>query len=67
MSMNVGKREVDRNEEPVLSCCRGYGNVACDSYATESYVIDDPGLNAFATGSNPQNVAVAATSAFRDQ
>ena len=30
------------------------------------YVIDDPGLNAFATGSNPQNAAVAATSGLLD-
>ncbi|WP_267197780.1 M48 family metalloprotease, partial [Pseudomonas aeruginosa] len=26
------------------------------------FIIDDPALNAFATGSNPQNAAVAATS-----
>ena len=26
------------------------------------FTIDDPALNAFATGSNPQNAAVAATS-----
>ena len=61
MSMN-GAREVDRNEEPVLyHVVEDMAKVA-QIPMPRVYVIDDPGLNAFATGSNPQNAAVAATS-----
>ena len=65
MSMN-GAREVDRNEEPVLShVVEDMARVA-QIPMPRVYVIDDPGLNAFATGSNPQNAAVAATSGLLD-
>ena len=61
MSMN-GAREVDRNEEPVLSHVVEDMAMVAQIPMPRVYVIDDPGLNAFATGSNPQNAAVAATS-----
>ena len=61
MSMN-GAREVDRNEEPVLYHVVEDMAMVVQIPMPRVYVIDDPGLNAFATGSNPQNAAVAATS-----
>lgn len=61
MSMN-GAREVDRNEEPVLYHVVEDMAMVAQIPMPRVYVIDDPGLNAFATGSNPQNAAVAATS-----
>ena len=61
MSMN-GAREVDRNEEPVLYHVVEDMAMVAQTPMPRVYVIDDPGLNAFATGSNPQNAAVAATS-----
>lgn len=61
MSMN-GAREVDRNEEPVLYYVVEDMAMVAQIPMPRVYVIDDPGLNAFATGSNPQNAAVAATS-----
>ena len=61
MSMN-GAREVDRNEEPVLSHVVEDMAMVAQIPMPRVYVIDDPALNAFATGSNPQNAAVAATS-----
>ena len=61
MSMN-GAREVDRNEEPVLYHVVEDMAMVAQIPIPRVYVIDDPGLNAFATGSNPQNAAVAATS-----
>ncbi|ETJ33817.1 Protease HtpX-like protein, partial [human gut metagenome] len=61
MSMN-GAREVDRNEEPVLYHVVEDMATVAQIPMPRVYVIDDPGLNAFATGSNPQNAAVAATS-----
>ena len=61
MSMN-GAREVDRNEEPVLYHVVEDMAMVAQISMPRVYVIDDPGLNAFATGSNPQNAAVAATS-----
>ena len=61
MSMN-GAREVDRNEEPVLYHVVEDMATVAQIPMPRVYVIDDPGLNAFATGSNPRNAAVAATS-----
>jgi len=61
MSMN-GARKVDRNEEPVLYHVVEDMAMVAQIPMPRVYVIDDPGLNAFATGSNPQNAAVAATS-----
>ena len=61
MSTN-GAREVDRNEEPVLYHVVEDMAMVAQIPMPRVYVIDDPGLNAFATGSNPQNAAVAATS-----
>ena len=61
MSMN-GAREVDRNEEPVLYHVVEDMAMVAQIPMPRVYVIDDPGLNAFATGSNPQNAAVATTS-----
>ena len=61
MSMN-GAREVDRDEEPVLYHVVEDMAMVAQIPMPRVYVIDDPGLNAFATGSNPQNAAVAATS-----
>lgn len=61
MSMN-GAREVDRNEEPVLYHVVEDMAMVAQIPMPRVYVIDDPGLNAFATGSNPQNAAVVATS-----
>ncbi|EGV15720.1 peptidase, M48 family [Streptococcus infantis X] len=61
MSMN-GAREVDRNEEPVLYHVVEDMAMVAQIPMPRVYVIDDPGLNVFATGSNPQNAAVAATS-----
>ena len=60
MSMN-GAREVDRNEEPVLYHVVEDMAMVAQIPMPRVYVIDDAGLNAFATGSNPQNAAVAAT------
>ena len=61
MSMN-GAREVGRNEEPVLYHVVEDMAMVAQIPMPRVYVIDDAGLNAFATGSNPQNAAVAATS-----
>ena len=61
MSMN-GAREVDRNEEPVLYHVVEDMAMVAQIPMPRVYVIDDQGLNAFATGSNPQNAAVVATS-----
>ena len=65
MSMN-GAREVDRNEEPVLYHVVEDMAMVAQIPMPRVYVIDDQGLNAFATGSNPQNAAVAATSGLLD-
>ena len=65
MSMN-GAREVDRNEEPVLYHVVEDMAMVAQIPMPRIYVIDDAGLNAFATGSNPQNAAVAATSGLLD-
>lgn len=65
MSMN-GAREVDRSEEPVLYHVVEDMAMVAQIPMPRVYVIDDAGLNAFATGSNPQNAAVAATSGLLD-
>ena len=65
MSMN-GAREVDRNEEPVLYHVVEDMAMVAQIPMPRVYVIDDAALNAFATGSNPQNAAVAATSGLLD-
>ena len=65
MNMN-GAREVDRNEEPVLYHVVEDMAMVAQIPMPRVYVIDDSGLNAFATGSNPQNAAVAATSGLLD-
>ena len=65
MSMN-GAREVDRNEEPVLYHVVEDMAMVAQIPMPRVYVIDDAGLNAFATGSNPQNAAVAVTSGLLD-
>ena len=65
MSMN-GAREVDRNEEPVLYHVVEDMAMVAQIPMPRVYVIDDAGLNAFATGSDPQNAAVAATTGLLD-
>ena len=65
MRMN-GAREVDRNEEPVLYHVVEDMAMVAQIPMPRVYVIDDPGLNAFATGSNPKNAAIAATSGLLD-
>ena len=65
MSMN-GAREVDRNEEPVLYHVVEDMAMVAQIPMPRVYVIDDAGLNAFATGSNPENAAVAATTGLLD-
>ena len=53
MSMN-GAREVDEQTAPDLyHVVEDMAMVGSDSHAT-CFIIDDPALNAFATGSNPQ-------------
>ena len=61
MSMN-GAREVDMNEEPVLYHVVEDMAMVAQIPMPRVFIIDDASLNAFATGSNPQNAAVAATS-----
>ena len=61
MSMN-GAREVSEQEAPELYHVVQDMAMVAQIPMPRVYVIDDPGLNAFATGSNPQNAAVAATS-----
>ena len=62
MSMN-GAREVDEQTAPdhLYHVVEDMAMVA-QIPMPRVFIIDDPALNAFATGSNPQNAAVAATS-----
>lgn len=55
-------RPVDRDVEPYLvNTIEGLA-IAAGLPVPRAYVIDDPALNAFATGRNPENAAVAVTS-----
>lgn len=60
MSMN-GAREVNEQTAPDLYHVVEDMAMVAQIPMPRVFVIDDPGLNAFATGSNPQNAAVAAT------
>ena len=61
MSMN-GAREVDEQTAPDLYHVVEDMAMVAQIPMPRIFIIDDPALNAFATGSNPQNAAVAATS-----
>ena len=61
MSMN-GAREVDEQTAPDLYDVVEDMAMVAQIPMPRVFIIDDPALNAFATGSNPQNAAVAATS-----
>lgn len=61
MSMN-GAREVNEQTAPDLYHVVEDMAMVAQIPMPRVFIIDDPGLNAFATGSNPQNAAVAATS-----
>ena len=61
MSMN-GAREVDEETAPGLYHVVEDMAMVAQIPMPRVFIIDDPALNAFATGSNPQNAAVAATS-----
>lgn len=55
-------RPVDRNTEPYLvNLVEGLA-IAAGLPVPRAYVIDDPAPNAFATGRNPENAAIAVTS-----
>ncbi len=55
-------RPVDRNTEPYLvNLVEGLA-IAAGVPVPRAYVIDDPAPNAFATGRNPENAAIAVTS-----
>lgn len=60
MSMN-GARQVTEQEEPQLYHIVEDMALAAQIPMPRIYVIDDPSPNAFATGSDPKNAAVAAT------
>lgn len=54
-------RPVDRDIEPYLvNTVEGLA-IAAGVPVPKAYVIDDPALNAFATGRNPENAAIAVT------
>ncbi|KXT73792.1 Heat shock protein HtpX [Streptococcus sp. DD10] len=61
MSMN-GAREVNEQSAPDLYHVVEDMAMVAQIPMPRVFIIDDPGLNAFATGSNPANAAVAATS-----
>ena len=61
MSMN-GAREVDEQAAPDLYHVVEDMAMVAQIPMPRVFIIDDPALNAFATGSNPQNAAIAATS-----
>lgn len=61
MSMN-GAREIDEQTAPDLYHVVEDMAMVAQIPMPRVFIIDDPALNAFATGSNPQNAAVAATS-----
>jgi len=54
-------RPVDRNTEPYLINVVEGLSIAAGIPAPRAYVIDDPAPNAFATGRNPANAAIAVT------
>lgn len=61
MSMN-GAREIDEQTAPDFYHVVEDMAMVAQIPMPRVFIIDDPALNAFATGSNPQNAAVAATS-----
>lgn len=61
MSMN-GAREVSEQEAPELYHIVQDMALVAQIPMPRVYIVDDPSLNAFATGSKPENAAVAATS-----
>ncbi len=60
MRMNRA-REVTEEQAPQLYHIVQDMAMVARSPCLRVYIVDDPSMNAFATGSNPQNAAVAAT------
>ena len=60
MRMN-GAREVTEEQAPQLYHIVQDMAMVAQIPMPRVYIVDDPSMNAFATGSNPQNAAVAAT------
>ena len=65
MRMN-GAREVTEEQAPQLYHIVQDMAMVAQIPMPRVYIVDDPSMNAFATGSNPQNAAVAATSGLLD-
>jgi len=57
-------RPVDRTKEPYLVNLVEGLSIAAGIPQPRAYVIDDPSPNAFATGRNPKNAAIAVTTGF---
>lgn len=64
---SVGAEHVNRWNYPVLNNVLQELCVATNLPMPEVYVIDDPGLNAFATGREPENASVAITSGLLER
>jgi len=60
IAMN-GAKEITKRDEPRLYRTVENLSIATGMPMPKVYVMDDPALNAFATGRNPKNAAVAAT------
>lgn len=61
-----GAHEVTKKEEPRLYRVVENLSITTGLPTPKVYVMDDPGLNAFATGRNPKNAAVCATRGLID-
>lgn len=60
MAMNGARTRLMNKPLEPLSCGRGHGYGGSNPMP-RVFIVNDPSMNAFATGSSPKNAAVAAT------
>lgn len=63
----AGAREIEKKDDPQLFNVVEELSIAGGIPLPKVYLIDDPALNAFATGRDPQHAAVAITTGLRQQ